>query len=48
MSHLNFSIFGIFYQFCPNKSDLTGKIVSPQALGFQKLVKILEYVLNAI
>ena len=32
--------FGIFYQYCPNQSDLSGNTVWPKALGFQKLAKI--------
>ena len=31
--------FGIFTNFCPIKSDLSGNTVWPQASGFQKLVK---------
>ena len=34
-----FSNFGIFANFCPIKTDLSGNTVWPQALGFQKLVK---------
>ena len=37
MSHLN---FGIFINFCPIKTDPFGNTVWPQAVGFQKLVKL--------
>ena len=37
MSHLN---FGIFHQFCPFKSDLSGNAIWPQASHFQKLAKM--------
>ena len=40
MSHLNFFSFGIFYQFCPIKTDLSGNALWPQASGFQKLGKM--------
>ena len=43
MSHLIFSNFGIFYQFFPIKTDLSGNTVWPQAVGFQKLAKINHY-----
>ena len=32
--------FGTFHQFCPIKSDLSGKTVWLQTSGFQKLAKI--------
>ena len=32
--------FGIFHQFWPIKTDLSGNSVWPQALGFQKLAKL--------
>ena len=32
--------FGIFHQFWPFKTDLTGNTVLPQASGFQKLAKM--------
>ena len=47
MSHLSFSIMALSTNFCPNKIDLSGNTVWPQASGVQKLVKIDNvYILN--
>ena len=40
MSHLNFLTLAFSTNFCPNKTDLSGNTVWPQALGFQKLAKM--------
>ena len=44
LSAQKYLIFQLFLTiFCPIKSDLSGNIVSPQALGFQKLAKIDDF-----
>ena len=40
MSHLNFLILAFFTNFCPNKTDLSGNTVWPQASDFQKLANM--------
>ena len=40
MSHLYFWILAFSTNFCPIKTDLSGNTVWPQALEFQKLVKM--------
>ena len=40
LSHLNFGILVFSTNFCPNKTDLSGNTVWPQASGFQKLAKM--------
>ena len=40
MSYLNFWILAFSANFCPIKTDLYGKTIWPQALGFQKLAKM--------
>ena len=40
MSHLTFSILAFSANLGHIKSDLSGNTVSPQASGFQKLVKM--------
>ena len=43
MSHLNFSILAFSLNFYPIQIDLSGNTVGPQASGFQKLAKIIQF-----
>ena len=51
MSHLNLLMLAFSTNLCPNKTDLSGNTVWPQASGFQKLVKMdhfLTFLINFV